>query len=192
MLLAGLWHGANWTFLAWGATHGIALVVNMMWRHFRGPRPTLPGARFFGWIATFTLFATSLAFFRAADIETSFRLLTAMAGFGHAQAPDYLTLRWDIYGIEHGFFSEHFVRTWFGSTWSAVGTLYTVAALAVALLVPDTMEIVDYREGEAQSDWRRPVWTWRPTAVWFVLHAALFAITLMAMQRSSEFIYYQF
>ena len=43
---AGLWHGANWTFVAWGGLHGVALAVNHVWET-RGlclPRPTLPGS----------------------------------------------------------------------------------------------------------------------------------------------------
>src|SRR5690606_424877 len=31
MLLGGLWHGAGWTFVAWGALHGVYLVVNHAW-----------------------------------------------------------------------------------------------------------------------------------------------------------------
>src|SRR5471032_1107650 len=32
MVLGGLWHGANWTFLIWGALHGAFLTVNHLWR----------------------------------------------------------------------------------------------------------------------------------------------------------------
>ena len=32
MLLGGLWHGANWTFVAWGGLHGAALAVNHVWQ----------------------------------------------------------------------------------------------------------------------------------------------------------------
>ena len=33
MTLGGLWHGANWTFIAWGAFHGVLLAINHAWRH---------------------------------------------------------------------------------------------------------------------------------------------------------------
>jgi D-alanyl-lipoteichoic acid acyltransferase DltB (MBOAT superfamily) len=36
MLLGGLWHGANWTFVAWGGLHGGALAVTRFVRHWRG------------------------------------------------------------------------------------------------------------------------------------------------------------
>ena len=38
MLLGGLWHGAAWTFVVWGALHGIYLCINHAWNNF-GPRP---------------------------------------------------------------------------------------------------------------------------------------------------------
>src|SRR5262245_35553426 len=33
MVLGGLWHGAAWTFVAWGALHGAYLIVNHLWRN---------------------------------------------------------------------------------------------------------------------------------------------------------------
>jgi len=35
MVLGGLWHGAGWTFIAWGALHGFYLLVNHWWRRFQ-------------------------------------------------------------------------------------------------------------------------------------------------------------
>src|SRR5205085_9529466 len=32
MLLGGLWHGANWTFVIWGSVHGLLLAINHLWR----------------------------------------------------------------------------------------------------------------------------------------------------------------
>ena len=39
MALGGLWHGAAWTFVAWGALHGLYLCINHAWNHYR------PGGR---------------------------------------------------------------------------------------------------------------------------------------------------
>ncbi len=55
MLLGGLWHGANWTFLIWGAMHGAALVVDHAWRRSAafarwGERPIV---RVVDWALTF-------------------------------------------------------------------------------------------------------------------------------------------
>ena len=40
MVLGGLWHGAGWTFVIWGALHGLYLVVNHAWRALR-PEPAV-------------------------------------------------------------------------------------------------------------------------------------------------------
>ena len=56
--------------------------------------------------------------------------------------------------------------SWLGNTWSIIGTLWTALALAVAWLVPDTMEITGYREGDAQSNGAvRRHFAWRPSPV---------------------------
>ncbi len=43
MLLGGLWHGAAWNFVAWGAYHGGLLAIHRLWKRLRGARPA-PGA----------------------------------------------------------------------------------------------------------------------------------------------------
>jgi hypothetical protein len=43
MLLGGLWHGAAWNFVVWGAYHGFALIVHRLWREFRGVPDSSPG-----------------------------------------------------------------------------------------------------------------------------------------------------
>ncbi|HEX2727061.1 MAG TPA: MBOAT family O-acyltransferase, partial [Beijerinckiaceae bacterium] len=47
MVLGGLWHGAGWTFVIWGALHGLYLVVNHLWRML-GARLGAPSP---GWLA---------------------------------------------------------------------------------------------------------------------------------------------
>ena len=42
MLLGGLWHGAGWTFVLWGALHGVYLVVNHLWREAKARLGLLP------------------------------------------------------------------------------------------------------------------------------------------------------
>ena len=47
MLLGGFWHGANWTFVAWGGLHGMALAINGAWE-----RAGLKLPRGVGWAIT--------------------------------------------------------------------------------------------------------------------------------------------
>jgi alginate O-acetyltransferase complex protein AlgI len=194
MVIAGVWHGAGWTFVAWGAYHGVLLLINVAWQMRPGfDQPSAVG-KLAGWALTFTAFVVGVVFFRAADIGASTYLLNAMVGAGNAPVPQALTLPADVWMTSRGYLSEALIRYWFGATWSAVATLWTLSALAIALLVPDTMELVDYREGEVQSRWRRAVGrlAWRPSLLSFAVIFAIFTLVFMRIGDINEFIYYQF
>lgn len=69
MLLGGLWHGANWTFVVWGGIHGAALGVTRAIERWRGTRPAIADR---GWylralsvVFTFHLVCVAWIFFRA-------------------------------------------------------------------------------------------------------------------------------
>jgi alginate O-acetyltransferase complex protein AlgI len=75
MLLGGLWHGANWTFVAWGGLHGCALAVNHVWaaRGFRLPRPA-------AWLLTLLFVVFCWVLFRASSFVEAGQILAGMAG----------------------------------------------------------------------------------------------------------------
>lgn len=85
MLLGGLWHGASWTFVAWGGLHGSYLVVER-WVRGRWPAWKLagPAARGGAMIATFAVVTITWVFFRAQTFPEAARLLHAMSGLGPA------------------------------------------------------------------------------------------------------------
>ena len=77
MLLGGLWHGANWTFVVWGAWHGGILVLERYWEQRFG-KPLLPG-----WmrvVKTMLLVMIGWVLFRAADMSGAIRMFKGMAG----------------------------------------------------------------------------------------------------------------
>lgn len=193
MTIGGLWHGANWTFIAWGAFHGLMLMINHAWRVVRGERTSTLGSRCTGWLLTFLAFAVGMTMFRAANIETAAHLLQAMAGFGPGASDNGFDATRDIWFVKNGLASEQVLRTWLGAQWSISSSLATLAALAVVLILPDTMEFTDYRENEPHSDWRRPSWLcWRPNLLWLTAAAVLFGIIFARLSRFTEFLYYQF
>jgi alginate O-acetyltransferase complex protein AlgI len=77
MVLGGLWHGANWTFLVWGAWHGGLLALERFWRE-KHPTPTLPRPIAVAW--TLILVMLGWVFFRATDLSAAFRMMAGMAG----------------------------------------------------------------------------------------------------------------
>jgi alginate O-acetyltransferase complex protein AlgI len=88
MLIGGLWHGASWTFVAWGGLHG-AFLVGERW-----VRAAVPPSRI--WNAqitrlalgalTFSFVGVAWVFFRATNFEQAFRIVRAMSGFGSRTA----------------------------------------------------------------------------------------------------------
>src|SRR4029079_3684938 len=79
MLVAGLWHGANWTFVAGGAMHGSAIVLERMLGLARGPRPRMVGAVWY--VVVQTTWILSLGMFRAEDVRQGSQVIhNAMAG----------------------------------------------------------------------------------------------------------------
>jgi alginate O-acetyltransferase complex protein AlgI len=73
MVIGGLWHGASWTFVAWGAWHGMGLAAHRAWNALHGnPKLTLTrGARFLCGLATFHFVLVGWVFFRASSLATA-------------------------------------------------------------------------------------------------------------------------
>jgi D-alanyl-lipoteichoic acid acyltransferase DltB (MBOAT superfamily) len=90
MLLAGLWHGANWTFVVFGAIHGVGLCVERLLSpskaEFAGPASPSDRSGFFAvWarrILTFNVFCLSMVFFRAPSIRSAVHFLGGLFHFG--------------------------------------------------------------------------------------------------------------
>src|SRR5262249_47255541 len=82
MLIGGLWHGAAWNFVVWGALHGTLLAFERL-RARRSPYLWLPApARV---ALTFTIVLVGWVFFRAPDLHAAVRYLGNMAGVGVTQ-----------------------------------------------------------------------------------------------------------
>jgi len=96
MVLVGLWHGANWTFVVWGAYHGLLLIGYRLF-----DRATVGTAvdRVMKqrWFVPFSIglmfaaFVLSAAFFRPKTLQTSGYVLSALFGFQHVPGEFLLT-----------------------------------------------------------------------------------------------------
>ena len=95
MVLAGLWHGANWTYVIFGAIHGIVLPIERFFfpaktRPAAGSAPEPPAGFFALWaqrILTFNILCLSLAFFRATSLHAAAAFLAGLSNF--AWRPEY-------------------------------------------------------------------------------------------------------
>jgi hypothetical protein len=81
-MLSGFWHGANWTFIVWGALHGIYLIAGRLWGIIR-KRLSMsdePGLlrQWLAVLLTFHLVLFAWVFFRARDVTTAFDIARRM------------------------------------------------------------------------------------------------------------------
>ncbi len=168
MVLGGLWHGANWTFVAWGALHGVYLVINNLWAQWRGPGPTTRAETIFGQALTFTSVAVALVIFRSANITDAGQMLMAMVGQGQCQ----------------------------GACVARPGgtVLLTLAGMLVIVwFVPNLRQIMaPHRLVLDGADTDRASFAWRPSLLWAITCFVLFVVSLSQMVHVSQFLYFQF
>lgn len=97
MVLGGLWHGASWSFVVWGALHGAYLVINHGFSALAkrlGVSSRLAGSRAFSvgaWAVTFMSVVVAWVIFRAQTLAGAGRMWLALAGMATGSAePDLL------------------------------------------------------------------------------------------------------
>jgi alginate O-acetyltransferase complex protein AlgI len=186
MILGGLWHGAAWTFVVWGALHGGMLVINHLWRKIEvGFAPKMSGALVpvYGPL-TFISVVVGWIFFRAETFSGALNVVWGMFGPGNVGLPQelaYLTGTPASHWLFHGgsiAFSDFLV---FG--------VYGVLGYAIIWLCPNTAQIFGpHTEGaEPEPQRRNHVQTAAVTAglVWISLFG-IFSAT------PSEFLYFRF
>jgi hypothetical protein len=176
MLLGGLWHGANWTFLIWGGLHGVYLVVNHAWRavarkfNFAAPGPLQPFAHALSVFITFVAVVFAWTVFRAESFAAAGRMIKGLAGFG---------------GQSH-------LLTFGPLAGGALAFLFTLS-----WLTPNSMEITWRLKPALETRYRdaglrQTRWQWQPTTTYAVAFGLLFVVSVMALSNLSPFIYFQF
>jgi len=201
MLLGGLWHGAGWTFVAWGVLHGLYLVINHAWHLFRQllgqdiGRSTKLG-RGLSQIITFVVVAIAWVFFRAESFSAGASIVQAMSGANGIALPGQWLSKLGMFGhllTELGcrFESVLFCRR------EAIWLLFL---LFVVWFLPNTQQILvrykptfDTYHGKFQCyeyDWQ--CLQWRPTYSWAVFSAFVTVCSILCLSKVSEFLYFQF
>jgi alginate O-acetyltransferase complex protein AlgI len=82
MLLGGLWHGAAWTFVAWGAVHGAMLMLNRWWETLQRPLPSA-----FAWPLTMAGVVLAWVLFRSNSFTAALNVYQSMIGLGGPSLP---------------------------------------------------------------------------------------------------------
>jgi D-alanyl-lipoteichoic acid acyltransferase DltB (MBOAT superfamily) len=200
MLLGGLWHGANWTFVAWGGLHGLYLVINHLWRQLRLAHPSLDAAartrpaRLAAWALTFAAVMLAWVFFRAPSFAVALTVLHAMAGLDGCTiplaiadaAPALAHLAAALHIPTNPGSGSNFVRLW----------AWNLALLPVAALMPSTTHLLRARTPTLEpAEGQPPCFAsllWQPTGRWALAIAASGALGFLTLTHGGEFLYWQF
>jgi alginate O-acetyltransferase complex protein AlgI len=179
MTLGGLWHGAGWAFVLWGALHGALLCVNHGWNAVKGRiRWSLPAplSRSLAWSVTMICVMVGWVLFRAENMTTAGIMFRSMLGI--AGAPIEIVSK------------------------APATLLGLLTVLAGAVILPNTQQLL--AAYEPALDWKRhseklpavPAWlqwySWKPTPLRGAMLAFAFVAVLTMLTRVQEFLYFQF
>lgn len=171
-LVSGLWHGANWTFVIWGALHGFYLVFAILTgkardkvNHWLGLEH-MPGLMKFVQVASvFVLADFAWIFFRAANIQDAFYIIGSMfRGWDQVANPVYLR--------------------------SLVEALGSWSEILLIILTVGFMEYIHLAQRKISiRDWiaARPAWV-----RWGTYYLLIITIMCFGVFNKSQFIYFQF
>ncbi len=204
MLLGGLWHGANWTFVAWGALHGFYLMVNHAWEQLCRRSRALgridgwPATRAVYWLITFLAVVVAWVFFRAPTFVAAKAMLHAMAGLDGVSIPSGVAaalgpLQTPLLqlGVTFGAGSGSLLIASY--TWIAI-------LLIVVLRMPNAVQLLERwqpvldQPPHSDVDDANPAVRiiWRPNLYWAGAIAAMGVLGVFAIARGGEFLYWQF
>ncbi|WP_309499099.1 MBOAT family protein [Sulfurovum sp.] len=167
-LIGGLWHGASWMFVAWGALHGSAIVIHRAWQQFGQKMNT-----FWAWFITFNFINITWIFFRAKDWENAKNILNGMIGLNGIVLPE----KYEKY---FGELNNHLIQ--FGPVYEHINgkaqtTVYVILGFFLVLILKNSMQ-----------QWNE----FKPTRLNLFFILTLFLVAVSMMSRVSEFLYFNF
>ncbi len=193
MLLGGFWHGASWTFIVWGALHGIYLCIDRAWKKLLEQRQLSLDAWYHSLAArllTFMAVVVSWVIFRAETLSDAGRILLGMLGYSGFILPESLA-------SQFGFLSSFGVKFQPLNNYSLEGVQLLMVVLGCTLFLPNLYQFM-IREPVALDVYshlngQQPAWyAWRPTVGYACGTAIVFIIALISCNHKSEFLYFQF
>ena len=201
MLLGGLWHGAGWPFVIWGALHGGYLAINHAWRKILVivglDLDSKPAYKFFSWLTTFTAVVVAWVYFRAPTLEHGNAILLAMIGSNGAEIPSGILSR---LGAAAELLQSIGIETGTGSGTKLVANYVWVLVSGIAaLFLPNVAQIFHRHEPvlyeherSFQNYLATPRLNWNTSWFWAIVSAGMFLLGVLTLTQISEFLYFQF
>lgn len=168
-LLGGLWHGAGWTFIVWGALHGAAYIVYHLWKKSGHELPD-----FLAWIVMLLFVNITWVFFRAESLPHALMFIHSMVGLNGVSLPMVLS---GMGSILPEWISFGGVFGWAGVGSFIKGAVLIAGALAIALYAPNSLALSS---------------RFKPTHIHAITTVVMMLLALYLMSDVSEFIYFNF
>ena len=165
-LISGLWHGANWNFVIWGALHGFYLVMGIVMSKYI---PFLSKRNLINILWTFILVNITWIFFRAGNFNDARHILSGIFSFSDLHS--YFTIKND---------DLHGNITYLGQPlWKFLAGLCLIPFLFVSDWIIENGKIKIFNQ--------------QPLAVkWVVYYALIISILVFGVFEINQFIYFQF
>jgi alginate O-acetyltransferase complex protein AlgI len=193
--IVGLWHGASWMFIIFGALHGLGLVINQYWRKTK-IKINKPVA----WFITFSFVNITLIFFRAESIIGANNLLKAMAGVNGISLPISLESTFVNYAL---LFPVNFItfdgmghNSLYANNFVAICWMFFL--LLVSTFFPNTQQLMrnhkpafETYKGEV-TKWGYKSIEWEKTISWALFISIILTVSILSLSGESEFLYFQF
>ena len=175
MLLGGLWHGAGYTFVIWGALHGLYLAINHGFRSIRlalGHDLTKSNVwgRGVARLTTFVAVSVAWIFFKASSLEGAQNVMHGVIGLNGFVLPEV--------------YDYHFL-------------FFLCLLLAISWVMPNTQEFMqNYNPSleftKVRSHNPLDDLQWKPGTVYGILLSIALVVSLIMLSKNSEFLYFQF
>lgn len=165
-LLGGLWHGAAWTFVIWGALHGLALIVHRLWM-----KTGIGMHKVVAWLITFNFVNMAFVFFRAESFTDAMKVLQGMAGLSGIALPHAFNRFAEVLpDVQFGHFLYRVQGDW-------ITLLYLSVFILLAVLFKNSNQLNEHFKLTPGS----------------MLTASLLTVTgILLLNRISPFLYFQF
>ena len=166
-LIGGLWHGAGWTFIFWGAMHAFAIITHRIWA-----TTGVKLNKIISWFLTFNFINLSWVFFRAEQWEDAIKIIKGMLGLSGVMLPTSLQ---NISFLQQNkiVFGEVFAN--FNSDTEVI--LWIAIAFFVCLFFKNSNQVLI---------------AYKPSSKIAFFIVTIFVISLMHLDKNVDFIYFNF
>lgn len=168
-LLCGLWHGASWTFILWGALHGLALITYKIWKLLK-----VKIHSYISWIITFTFINFSWVIFRADNWEDAKKILKGMTGQNGILVPEYLKDLLSKFSVIDFQYGVSFFKNTEGSKFTI---LLIISTLIITLFAKNSNELNKIKKIDMK---------------WSIIVGFVIFYSIISINKNQPFLYFNF